>query len=674
MRIVVASTAAAALVIGAVGIALWSGRRPPPDTQHTDAASRCGACHEAQVAAWARSHHALAEGPVRPGLPERMPLDGELVVPEGVIGVSPLVQYLVRIDGSLQATTTAWDVDSQEWFSTLAAPVPVDSWAHTEGGGNTWATSCAPCHATGVRLVGEAGGFRAEIDAHGVTCAACHGDTSAHVDEGAPVVEIPAARRDDVCLPCHTRRTELQTGFQPGDRYLDHYSPQLVDGVHHYVDGQVRDEVFEGVAFWGSAMHRAGVRCIDCHDPHGGELLAPGDAVCARCHGGDHDPLHEAEQVGCVDCHMPVTVYMQRDPRHDHGLRVPDPVLGAELGLPSACDRCHNGDVGPAYARAWPSRRGHPDRRRVRTWAAAHRGDRSAAEAVAEAIGSGPAAWRATTATLAGPLGAHPVVRGARGAALGADEPLVRLAAARPVGAASPHDPRLLPLLDDDVAAVQITAALGLGALADATPAGAQRDTYLQQHRHHPDALVGSALLAQERGQLEAEGRFLDRAVQVAPHHLDARRARAMARARAGDLRGAMRDLRQASTDHPGDPEVAYLLGLALSEAGELEEAEGMLKQAAPVLPDAGYNLGLLLAAQHRHREAMVALFRAEELAPDDVRVRFAIATVLRDWGRRPEARAAAQRVLELAPDHAGATALLRELTGRRAAPAPAPR
>ena len=43
----------------------------------------------------------------------------------------------------------------------------------------------------------------------------------------------------------------------------------------------------------------------------------------------------------CTSCHMPITHYMQRHPRHDHGFTIPDPLLTKEFGVPNACNRCH---------------------------------------------------------------------------------------------------------------------------------------------------------------------------------------------------------------------------------------------------------------------------------------------------------------------------------------------
>ena len=80
----------------------------------------------------------------------------------------------------------------------------------------------------------------------------------------------------------------------------------------------------------------------------------PGNLLCMRCHvGGTQPPApvinpaahsrHKADGTGheCTTCHMPVTTYMQRHPRHDHGFTIPDPLLTKEFGIPNACNRCH---------------------------------------------------------------------------------------------------------------------------------------------------------------------------------------------------------------------------------------------------------------------------------------------------------------------------------------------
>src|SRR5437867_2804453 len=72
-----------------------------------------------------------------------------------------------------------------------------------------------------------------------------------------------------VCGSCHSRRAELTGDFHPGENFFDHYALTIPDETDlFYPDGQVRDEDYEFTSFLGSRMRAAGVRCIDCHEPH----------------------------------------------------------------------------------------------------------------------------------------------------------------------------------------------------------------------------------------------------------------------------------------------------------------------------------------------------------------------------------------------------------------------
>src|SRR5437867_4407064 len=145
-----------------------------------------------------------------------------------------------------------------------------------------------------------------------------------------------------VCASCHSRRAELTGDFVPGDNFFDHYALSIPDESDlFYPDGQIRDEDYEFTAFLGSKMHAAGVRCMDCHEPHSAKTRIPGNDLCMICHGQAPvlaapgavktaqdrpgsppppkiDPLtHTHHPPGtrgdsCVDCHMAQTTYMQR--------------------------------------------------------------------------------------------------------------------------------------------------------------------------------------------------------------------------------------------------------------------------------------------------------------------------------------------------------------------------
>ena len=129
---------------------------------------------------------------------------------------------------------------------------------------------------------------------------------------------------------------------------MDHYLPALLMPGLYHVDGQQRDEVLHWGAWLQSRMHRRGVTCSDCHEPHSQKLRVEGNALCGSCHApGKFDtPAHHHHATGsagaqCVDCHMPRTTYMVVDGRRDHSMRVPRPDESAAFGVPNACNSCH---------------------------------------------------------------------------------------------------------------------------------------------------------------------------------------------------------------------------------------------------------------------------------------------------------------------------------------------
>ena len=155
-------------------------------------------------------------------------------------------------------------------------------------------------------------------------------------------------REIEACARCHARRGQFSDAWHPGQPFADAFRPSLIEPALYYPDGQMREEVYNFGSFLQSRMHHAGVTCADCHDPHSQRLRAPGNAVCTQCHRADAYDVerHHRHQPGtpaaeCASCHMPTTVYMEIDPRHEHGIRVPRPDLSVTLGLPDACGDCH---------------------------------------------------------------------------------------------------------------------------------------------------------------------------------------------------------------------------------------------------------------------------------------------------------------------------------------------
>ena len=114
--------------------------------------------------------------------------------------------------------------------------------------------------------------------------------------------------------------------------------------------------MFEHGSFLQSRMARAGVTCVDCHDPHTGKTRAEGNALCTGCHDPEvfdtsrhHHHQSNGAGAACVSCHMPTRTYMQVHVRHDHAIRVPRPDWSVRFKVPNACTVCH-GDRDASWA------------------------------------------------------------------------------------------------------------------------------------------------------------------------------------------------------------------------------------------------------------------------------------------------------------------------------------
>lgn len=654
--------------------ALWlvwagcgSGEPPVPEPVGS---ARCAVCHPEQARAWEASNHARAEGPVPADLVWHIRLgDGVAPRPVRTLGVEPLVQYLVPLEGGrLQVTQEAWDPAKQEWFDVFGDGRGPGEWGHWTGGGMTWNSQCAGCHSTGVSkgYDAQSGTYDTRAVEHGVGCTACHGDAPGHGVAGGP---SPVVSDLDECAACHSRRAELTAQYVPGEPFLDHFAPHLVDaGDTFWPDGQVREEDFEWTVFVSSKMHGAGVTCTTCHDPHSGALVR--EPVCATCHADlpDHDPHPAGAAVDCVGCHMPVTTYMQRDPRHDHGFAVPDVALQAELGIPDPCTRCHT-ERDPAWAAAqaarwWP--RPDPERRaRIRALADGRRLEPGAVPGLMTVFREDRPAFRAAAAAVLAGYTDRRDVQQALVAGLRDPEPLVRFAAAGSLASLA-GDPTveqaLRGALGDPLRAVRVQAGRSLRSRVEPNdPAVADYATYLELHADVPSGLHERAGWNLERGRTGAAVADLRKAVEMDPRSPLIRDTLAVTLARLGDAGGAASQLREAVKLDPDDATLWYRLGLAEAGVHNLPAARAALEKSAALAPDemrTWYNLGLV-RQQLRDPSAVDALRRAERLAPADPEPAYAVASALWNAGDPVGARAQAKRVLSLDPHHEGARQLL---------------
>ncbi len=305
-------------------------------------------------------------------------------------GFTPLQQYLVDFGkGKLQALSIAWDSrpkveGGQRWYHLQASQgeIPFDDMLHWTGNYFNWNSRCAECHSTGFEKNFDDKKLTynstwTDID---VACESCHGagknhqiwakngakktrhndlinlatkGSWQHVPDKDTAIYIPNNNGQnslqlDTCAHCHSRRSTLTENYL-GKKFDESHHIQLLDENIYHSDGQIQDEDYVYGSFIQSKMFHAGVVCSNCHEPHSLKLRAPGNAVCTQCHKSEifdtpKHHLHKAENSGaqCVNCHMPETTYMGVDPRRDHSFRIPQPNLTKTLGLPNACNTCHN--------------------------------------------------------------------------------------------------------------------------------------------------------------------------------------------------------------------------------------------------------------------------------------------------------------------------------------------
>ncbi len=648
----------------------------------------------------------------------------ESLTVERVIGHDPLRQFLVPFPGGRwQVLEAAWDPHRREWFNVFGTEDrQPGEWGHWTGRGMNWNSMCAGCHNVRVRKNYDPAtdAYRTAWVEHGVGCESCHGPLRRHVDwrrrfpdRTVPDPTLPVLSPRQMlatCAACHARRGELTGDFAPGADFFDHFSPSIVDESDlFYPDGQVREEDFEYAAFLGSRMGAAGVTCQDCHEPHSAKTRLPGNWLCLRCHNGSdprapviepvhhshhrvfgydtngipqlvdlaaYDPRRITETGGeCVACHMPVTIYMQRHPRHDHGFTIPDPRLTREWGIPNACNRCHTDqsvDWALEHTERWYGEKmERPSRQRTRVIAAARLGDPGArAPLLALLNAETNAYWQAVAAGLLGTWVDDPAVAAALRARLTHPHPLVRERAARALEPRAPaeHDTAaaLAARLEDPVRAVRLAAAWALRDRLDPdSRPGRELRHLLDLHADQPAGQMQRGALALERGDLEAALAAYARAAAWDPNAALIRHDYAVALSRAGRVREALEQLQAACHLAPREAEYAFKLGLAWNELGQLPEAAAALERAVQLDPRharAWYNLGLARDALGQTDAAEPALAAAEAAAPLDPQIAYARATVLARLGRLEEARAAAARALALGHEPGPVHALRRAL------------
>jgi len=599
-----------------------------------------------------------------------------------VFGVRPLQQYLVAFSGGrLQALTVAWDTEQKRWFSLYPDERILPSeWLHWTRRAMNWNYMCAACHSTDLQKKYdlETDTYHTTFSEVDVSCEACHGPGDRHVgwaeaaeargDTAVYTPEVmglttrlnfsaPASEQIDTCAPCHSRRGLVADGFVPGDRYLDHFAPALLDEGLYYPDGQIMDEVYVYGSFLQSQMYQAGVRCTNCHDPHTARLRLEGNSLCTQCHVADTFDVaahhfHRPDSTGaaCVACHMPERTYMQVDSRRDHGFKVPRPDLSVELGVPNACNGCH-ADKTLAWARdqvvAWYGPERPPTF--AQALAAGRAGVPAAVPALVAVAGAPeqPAIVRATALSLLERY-AVPESRAMADQALQDPEPLVRYAAVHALEGQPPavRALQIAPLLEDSVRLVRAEAGrvLAQGYGTGGLPPPPAFERALREYRAGQEAVndqasahVNLAVLDEQQGDDAAAAVRYRTSLRLdssfVPAHLNLAtllNRQRMAEEGAGNVEAA-HQLAQAveaqlktAVRLQAVPvaETYYMLGLLLAEdPARLPEAAEQLKEAARLSPNDArlhYNTGLAYQQLKQPGEAVPFLLHAYDLVPGE--------------------------------------------------------
>ena len=635
-------------------------------------------------------------------------------------GLYPLQQYLVAFpDGRMQALSIAWDArpgaqGGARWFHLYPNDhITYKDPLHWTRLNQNWNWMCADCHTTKLDRNYDAASntYATTWQEMNVACEACHGPGSNHVawaqhapgdeslanhglivalDErrgvtwtriaatGNAVRSAPLTSQRElaVCAQCHSRRAAFASGMNHDGRLFDTHDIALLSEHLYFADGQQRDEVYDIGSFLQSKMHAHGVTCSDCHDPHSGQLRAPGNAVCAQCHAtAKYDlPAHTLHMAGsagaqCAACHMPTRNYMVIDPRHDHSIRIPRPDLSAKLETPNACTDCHANRSAP-WAAAIIEHAFGPERKGFQKFAAAlHDGRIGAPGAAANLMtlandAESPAIVRATAlADLRPYLSA--AVMPALEAALADPDPMVRGAALDVLLSAPPQERIRLALgsIDDPSAIVRIKAARVLAIMPDQGGDAALRAQldkafaeYVASQRANadrPEAHLNLGLFYTERRdpkQAEAEYRaalalqsdFIPAEVNLADFY----------RSYSRDV-DAEKVLTSGLQLVPGNADLLHALGLLRVRQGRVAEALPLFAaamRADPNNPRYAYVYGVALHDSSQHSQGLAVLERALARFPRNPDLLAALAAYARDAGDTDRAQAYAKRLEAISP------------------------
>jgi Flp pilus assembly protein TadD len=588
-------------------------------------------------------------------------------------GVYPLQQYLVAFPGGrYQALSICWDSrpaaeGGQRWFHLYPnEKIDYKDILHWTGPYQNWNFMCAECHSTNLQKNYSLSDDRfatnwSEIN---VSCEACHGPGSRHVDwahqlkRGRRIIDptkalavtfadtsdgtwsfkpgqaiatrtraLSSRAEFETCARCHARRAQIWREYEYGKPLTETHRVALLDeGVYH-ADGQTMavEEVYEYGSFLQSKMYEAGVTCSDCHDSHSLRFRFPGNAICLQCHlPAKYDvPAHHFHKINtaaaqCVSCHMVERKYMVIDGRRDHSFRVPRPDLTMKLNTPNACNDCHK-DRSAKWASETVTKWYGPNHKNEWHFGEAlHAGQTGQPDAQNQLMQTVentkvPGIVRATALSLLQQYlsaNARPTVE----RAITDVDPLVRRAAAATLSSFDPQTRLLfgMQLLHDPIRGVRLETVPAVASVPAEYFDGEQRSSFDRAVAEYRESQLGNA----DRAETHVNLGWL--ATQL------------------GEFDEAEASYRNAIRLQPSFIP-AYINLADLYRAQNREgDAEKMLRQALSVDPDHAdvhHALGLSLVRQNRRREGIDELAKAAQRRPDSPRYAYVYAVALHETG-----------------------------------------
>jgi predicted CXXCH cytochrome family protein len=557
-------------------------------------------------------------------------------------GHYPLQQYLVETEvGKLQVLPFAWDSrvkdeGGQRWYHNYShEEIRSEDRLHWRQPLQNWNGMCADCHSDGLirHYDDKKNSFNTQWDNINVGCLSCHGDMSDHSNNqltsinkatrnaiakpigqwlrniGDKTAHWQGKTRDnafmDTCFACHSLRSPLTDGFKQGTKFLDQFSPQLLQAPMYHADGQIKEEVYVYGSFLQSKMYAAGVNCLDCHDKHTMKLKIEGNGLCLQCHSGEEFNVkthhgHDENSVGaqCANCHMPTNRYMGVDDRRDHSFKIPRPDVSQKHATPNACLNCHENETNEWAADKLLKLHGKPQQlSQTRQNLMLLRGGQALSMTEQVAIINDEAIdviSRATALQMLAQYG-QPISGELIKAYFVHDDGLLRMSAASlgMLMTATEQNSYIVPLLKDEYKAVRVAAAR---------------------------SLLGVELTSESVSTFNLAYQELTTANQINSWRGEGRANYASQAMRTNDFLGAEQGYLQAINVDPYFEQAYTNLSEFYRQTQRVDSSEKILKQGLAKLPKSSailYAYGLHLVRQQKHQQAVLQFKRAHQAAPN---------------------------------------------------------